>query len=350
MRKAIHSTAARASRRGNISTARRLLAAMLLTGALVASTTQADGLRCAGIAGNSGEQGATLVRFGPGDDGGLGVVHDRHGSLWSRGGIGVLNRYAPDGRLLAAYKLPKTQTNRNTDSIALAGDTIMLRLGKGLHTLPIDAPAGSEAKPLNVEADLMSPSSHDGWVAAAKGEEVFLVKTDGERKPVATPRQEANERRAWRRRLRILRNGKGNPEDSSGISRWLQHRPGRCHRRTARSSSKVSGMAQAGTARSAGSTPSRGPDPGVVLAGPRGLSLATWTSRESLSIPRGLAKINPSLFAVSGVAQRCFSDRMEGTGKTLRANPPHRRDTGLRRPMPRPGRTLLASCRKLGLE
>src|SRR5438128_12694 len=70
-----------------------------------ASSANAETLRCFGVLGNSGEQGSTLVRFGEKPAAGMGVVFDRWGSLWDRAGEGVLNRYAPDGRLLASYRV-----------------------------------------------------------------------------------------------------------------------------------------------------------------------------------------------------------------------------------------------------
>ena len=55
---------------------------------------RAQHLVCDGILGNSGEQGQTLVLFGAKQARGLGVVYDKYGTLWDRGGSGALNRYA----------------------------------------------------------------------------------------------------------------------------------------------------------------------------------------------------------------------------------------------------------------
>jgi sugar lactone lactonase YvrE len=156
-----------------------------------AAGLQAEGITCDGVLGNSGEQGATLVRFPGTATSGMGVVCDRYGSLWDRGGT-ALNRYAADGRLLASYKLPNTQMDRNSDTIALLGDMIMLRLGGELYALSIDAPAGAEIQPLKIPADRLSFSSHDGRLAASKGPEVFLVNAAGEKRPVATLEKSPN--------------------------------------------------------------------------------------------------------------------------------------------------------------
>ena len=152
---------------------------------MTAAGLRAEGIACDGILGNSGEQGTTLVRFPGTATSGMGIVCDRYGSLWDRGGT-ALNRYAADGRLLASYKLPNAQVDRNADTIALLGDMIILRLGGQLHALSIDAPAGADIQPLKIAADKLSFSSHDGWLAAAKGAEVFLVNAAGEKKPLAT--------------------------------------------------------------------------------------------------------------------------------------------------------------------
>src|SRR4051812_41595275 len=91
-------------------------AALLLLAALAA---QAESLTCVGVLGNSGEQGKALVRFGDKPARGIGVMCDRFGALWDRGGAGVLNRYAADGRLLGQYRIP--DGTNNSDQLALAG-------------------------------------------------------------------------------------------------------------------------------------------------------------------------------------------------------------------------------------
>ena len=152
---------------------------------MTATSLRAEGISCDGILGNSGEQGATLVRFQGAAASGMGIVCDRYGSLWDRAGA-ALNRYAADGRLLASYKLPNAPVDRNSDTIALLGDTIIVRLGGQLCSISIDAASGAEVQPLKIPADKLSFSSHDGWLAASKGPEVFLVNATAEKKPVVT--------------------------------------------------------------------------------------------------------------------------------------------------------------------
>jgi hypothetical protein len=164
-----------------------LLRIILIASALYIAVPRirAAGISCDGILGNSGEQGATLVRFQGAAASGMGTVCDRYGSLWDRAGA-ALNRYAADGRLLASYKMPNARVDPNSDKIALLGDTLVVRLGGQLYSLSIDMPAGAEVQPLKVAADNLSFSSRDGWLAASKGPEVFLVNAAGEKQPVAT--------------------------------------------------------------------------------------------------------------------------------------------------------------------
>jgi len=75
----------------------------------------ADEIVSRGIVGNSGQEGKTLVRFAEKIGRGMGVVRDRFGSLWDRGGQGRLNRYSPDGRLLALYIIPSGEGREEGD-------------------------------------------------------------------------------------------------------------------------------------------------------------------------------------------------------------------------------------------
>ena len=163
------------------------LAALLLS---IGGTVSAQTLVCEGVLGNSGEAGTSLVRFAPREASGLGVVCDRFGSLWDRAGVATLNRYAPDGRLLAQFRLPPAS---NQDRITVVGDTLILKLGDGLYSLPVDAPAGTALKNLNVKATRLSSHSRDGWLAAANELEVFLFQpATGEKKPLGTLKEQPN--------------------------------------------------------------------------------------------------------------------------------------------------------------
>jgi hypothetical protein len=120
-------------------------------------------LACQGVLGNSGACGEALVRCTTPVPN-LGVCIDRWKTLWERGGKGVLNRYAVDGRLLAQFPIPPSSNQR--DRAVIAGDDLVLLLDGKLWRLPLDAPAG--AKPSEVtgvaKADIMAPSAWKGRV------------------------------------------------------------------------------------------------------------------------------------------------------------------------------------------
>ena len=99
------------------------------------SSLNAETLRCAGILGHSGEQGAALVRFETKIASGIGTVYDSSGSLWDRAGDGRLNRYAVDGRLLASYRLPTGGSEHDKDAIVALVDSLLLKIGKKLYVL-----------------------------------------------------------------------------------------------------------------------------------------------------------------------------------------------------------------------
>ncbi len=165
---------------------KNLFAAALLLSS--AGGAWAQTLVCDGVLGNSGEAGNTLVRFAGKEASGIGVVADKFGSLWDRAGLDALNRYAPDGRLLAQYRLPKGATGAGgQDKIALVGDLVVLKLDAGVYSLAVDAPTGTAPKNLNIKATRISANSHDGWLAAANDVDVFLFNpATGEKKPVST--------------------------------------------------------------------------------------------------------------------------------------------------------------------
>ena len=274
---------------------------LILACGLAASSLQAEELHCTGILGNSGEQGTDLVRFNASKPAtGLGVVADRYGALWNRGGAGVLNRYGADGRLLASYRISDKQPSLG-DAIAAIGETLILCLSQELYTLPVDAPAGTQAKPLKIPADQMSLSSHDGWVVASKGLDVFLVNTKGEKKAVTT----------------LLKPPLALVLESDGaigiIQDWKAYRP---------APDAPGGLALIGpVAVVPGERPQAlggylygaghhstlrrcakdwQPAPGVVLGGNSGSFIGHVDEQSEVVDPRGLAKAGPNLFAISG--------------------------------------------------
>ncbi len=270
--------------------------------ALISSTlsihSMAGTIVCDGVLGNSGEQGNSLVKYEGGTTSGIGVVCDRYGTLWDRGGT-ALNRYAVDGRLLASYRLPKVNADRNSDAIALSGDTLILRLGKSLYSLSIDAPAGTEVKDMKIDAEKMSLSSKDGWVIASKGPDVFLVNATGEKKPVVTLEKNPENlefgsdgavcvTQGWKV-YKVIPGGANKLELVAGApgerpicidGNWY----GSAWHSTLR---KFDGKLQ--------------PAPGVVLGGNSGSFIGHVAEQSEVVNGRGLAKINDNLFAISGL-------------------------------------------------
>ena len=130
---------------------------------LAMATASAESLQFSGVLGNSGEQGSSLVRFGPKTIRGLGVVVDKYGSLWDRGGDGVLNRYAADGRQIATYPIPAS--TQNSDRITLVGDKVILLIKGKIYKLPVEATSGTKPEDARILADGISASQMNGKLA-----------------------------------------------------------------------------------------------------------------------------------------------------------------------------------------
>lgn len=264
-------------------------------------------LRCAGILGNSGEQGATLVRFSEKPATGMGVVFDPQGGLWDRGGDGALNRYALDGRLLGSWKIPSAKPSHLRDGIVLVGDTLLFKSEKKLFTLPFTAPPGTAPKALSVEVTHLSTRAHDGWVAAAnevaKQREVFLVNAAGEKKPVATidaplfsvevgPEGGVFAHvHSAKNENQIVRLDGAAPADARGP--WAY--PGN---RLQWLAGHWFGVADHGTLRRF--SPDFKPAPGVVLGGASGSFIGYVPCNYEIESANGLAHLGGNLYAVSG--------------------------------------------------
>ena len=276
---------------------------LLAAAALVfAAPAPAATLVCEGILGNSGEQGDSLVRFGatgvgPKGARGIGVAFDRQGSLWDRGGEGVLNRYALDGRLLAQYRIP--EGSDQNDQVALVGDLVVLRVRGALYTLSVDAPAGSEAKPLGKEAACISFNSFRGKIAVATREAIAMVDpATGESAPVAAmkgvqyldvgPDGAVCAVIDWRMRKFV-----GGKEVLDG---WPKGAPGE---RPQLVDGAWFGHTWHGTIKRF--TESMEPAPGVVLGGASGSFIGHLDQNSELVNGRGMAKIRDTLYAVSGM-------------------------------------------------
>ncbi|PTY01583.1 hypothetical protein DB346_12640 [Verrucomicrobia bacterium LW23] len=278
----------------------------------------AETITCTGVLGNSGEQGATLVRQLDKPAPGFGVTYDRFGTLWDRGGSSHINRYSPDGRLLATYPFPtqgkKGSRGGNTavgTSTVLIGDTLMIKYEGRLYTLPVTAPAGTEPSPMEVEASLLSPSSHNGWAVAALDGEIFLVNTAGEKKPVTTVKTrlfdvEITETGAIYARYmdeapstthRVHRIDAAAPADARGpwprLGNRMQWFPGR-------DGQEGKWFAHEGHGTIRRFNADFKPDPGVVLGGASGSFIGYVPGDHELDSGIGMARLGENLFAVSG--------------------------------------------------
>lgn len=249
-----------------------------------------------GILGNSGEQGASLVRFGPDPRRGMGVAADPTGFLWDRAGSGVLNRYAPDGRLVASYRLPPDEDAG--DKIASVGDLIVARVRGRIFTLPVSASPGTEAVPIG-EAASMSFGSFEGRVAVLhRGRVELLDPKTGDRKTVAEagdaqeveidPAGAVYVMKDW-----VIRKFVGGREVTEG---WPRKAPGE---RPQFLEGAWYGHAWHGTIRRF--TEGLEPDPGVVLGGASGSFIGHLDQNSELVNGRGMVRIRPHLYAVSGM-------------------------------------------------
>jgi hypothetical protein len=270
--------------------------------AAAAHPLRAGELAFAGVLGNSGEQGPALVRFGPLPAVGMGIVVDSGGGIWDRAGNGVLNRYAPDGRLLATHPIPApAHAGRGQlDTIARLGSSLLLKIDGKLHALPLDAPPGTAPAALSVAVDRLSfNATPDGRAAAIRGRELFLVNAKGEKETLATldaGRLDAVEvgpdggiyvqsGREVRRVDPAAPADKRGPWPSPGDRfQWID---GHWYAK-----------AWHGTLRRF--DPDFSPNPGVVLGGGSGAFIGYVEGNTEIEFAPGLALLRPGLFAVSG--------------------------------------------------
>ena len=265
---------------------------------MAAVSCSAAQIVCEGILGNSGEQGDALVRFGDVSRArGIGVVVDRFGSLWDRGGAGVLNRYAPDGRLLAQYRIPNG--SGHNDQVALVGDNVVLLIGDQLYAVPVSAASGAEAARVGIQAKCISFGARDGRLAAAWQDDIVLIDpASRDVRKLATVKgvqmldfgPDGSVFVTARGRVHKLVDGKliGDGWPRGGPGERLQWLDGH-----------VFGHGWHGTVRrfTAGLEPS----PGVVLGGASGSFIGHLDQNSELFNGRGMAKLRDGLFAVSGL-------------------------------------------------
>jgi hypothetical protein len=258
-------------------------------------------IESAGVLGNSGEQGAALVRYGLGTAAqpapGVGVAVDAAGTLWTRAGSGVLNRLSPDGRLLGQVSIPGGAGGwTNNDTLVSVGDRLVLKQGDRLHVL---APGGAVTT-LAAKATRLSFGSRDGWLAAADRAQLFLVQpATGATKPLATLPGEA----IW---LEMGPDGAVYPvvdwklhklvEGRPATDGWPRAIPGE---RPQLVDGHWFGHAWHGTIRRFSAALE--PAPGVVLGGASGSFIGHLDQNCEVMNGRGLARLRDGLYAVSGM-------------------------------------------------
>lgn len=136
-----------------------------------------------GVLGNSGGQGATLLRHGDGPARSLGPAVDRWGCLWDRAGKATVIRCTVDGRMLASYRIPDRE-HHYTDRCVIAGDRLVMLLRNELWSIALDAAPGSEAVPLKQQADTLAPTALRGRVLIGDAQGLaWLDPASGAREP-----------------------------------------------------------------------------------------------------------------------------------------------------------------------
>ncbi|YCM46609.1 hypothetical protein V2O64_11320 [Verrucomicrobiaceae bacterium 227] len=268
---------------------------------LTLPSLKADTLRFAGTLGNSGGNESSHVTFAGTSARGIGPVVDDSGALWERAGADQLNRYAPDGRLLASFEIPAS--NGHLDQLTRVGNLLVLNLQDHLYTLPLDAASGSKPQKLDLNPSIkvLSSSSFEGrvvvysdqtknleWLAPGTGERTLIAKVDTRIDAIhvtdnGTVHAFGNgEVRAWK-------NGKalaGFPKGFRGErpqkigSHWFSHAG---HGTINRIDSDFQ------------------PDPGVVLGGASGSFIGFLPASADLDKGCGMAQLREGLFAVSGM-------------------------------------------------
>jgi len=267
----------------------------LLSGFVTAHAT-GGALRFVGELGNStGSESAFAGKPAPG----MGPVFDEQMTLWERAGGTRLNRDALDGRLLASFDIPHSDS-RN-DQLTRVGDRLVMHIRGSLYVLPMDEAPGAEPQPLEARADVMSSSAHDGRVVLfdRKTHELsWLNPTTGERTAIA-----AHEGRLFAlhideggtvyafggNKVYAWKGGRvvdGFPKDFRGDrpqkigDHWYSHSwHGTIHRLNDRFE----------------------PDPGVVLGGVSGSFIGYLPQSADVTNGRGLVRVRDGVFAVSGM-------------------------------------------------
>jgi len=274
-----------------------------------------------GILANSGESGDSLVRMGEERRrGGLGVVMDRHGYLWDRAGRGRLNRYAPDGRLIASFRISGRSGHR--DQLSIVGDTLVLLLHERVYTLEVNAEPGAEPTRLNLHAIAsMSSNAHQGRLAISQR----LDKTKSRLAwldPAAervTPVVELSWNDVWGLDVApdgIIYAASGRKmhkiRDGALVDGWRRTTPGE---RAQLIDGFWYGHTWHGTVKRFNTDLQ--PDPGVVLGGASGSFIGHLSGNYELANGRGLCRVGQDLYAIGGLSGVMHLMRWDGAKKRM---------------------------------
>lgn len=275
-----------------------LCIALLGVALSIVGSAQAAKLVSDGVLGNSGEQGTSLVRFGARVEG-MGVAYDRFGTLWDRGGQGMLNRYAADGRLIGQYRIPNGTA---WDKLTLVGDNLILLVNGQLYGLNITAKPGTAANALKIDASAISFGAFQGKIACLdkSNKQIFLLDAiSGARLevPVVLPDNardielgpDGTIYAMCNVKLYAIKDGKLLTEG------WPKAYPGD---RSQLIGDGWYGHASHGTIRRFNLQLKD--DPGVVLGGSSGSFIGHLDENGELLIGRGITKLTDDLYAVSG--------------------------------------------------
>ncbi|MEO8493776.1 MAG: FlgD immunoglobulin-like domain containing protein [Planctomycetota bacterium] len=266
----------------------------------IGSAAHAAELRVAGILGNSGESGNSLVTFVGEPASGMGPVIDEAMTIWERGGTKQLNRYALDGRLLARFELPN-ESDRS-DQLTLAGDRLVLRIRNVVYTLPVHAATGTKPGLLLSNVDVLSTGAIEGRVVIYRRNDKQLSWLDagsGETSPITSVEWNVQaihvdhdgtvfvfgegQVHAWKDGQPVSGFPKGfSGERPQKIGRfWYSHGwHGTIHRMNEHFE----------------------PDPGVVLGGASGSFIGYLPQSVEITNGRGLVHVRDDIYAVSGLA------------------------------------------------
>lgn len=273
------------------------LRAFLLSAVAASFAWAQPAIRSAGVLGNSGETGDTLVRFSGNIDAraplnGLGV--DADGFLWSFGGTGAVNRYAVDGRQLGSFPVPK-KAARAKLTLSVVGNQVLLLAGEQLYSLPANAENGAAFTELPVKAKAISTS--------AIGNRIGVITPDLEAGVYDTVTRQAEPHGRLPEKTRansvvLLPDGALIVDASLKISPDGVQSPVKLPGGNPVSiDGKVYSFAWHSTIQRTDDNGS--PDPGVVLGGSSGSFIGTLPKDGEVNLPSGLVKIDDRRFATT---------------------------------------------------